>query len=125
MKKVLLIVLIMFTTLQAYAFEECIITTGGKLTDIKIENNQLVDIYPLITVMNDKNTLFVKPLSEGETTFSVLKNGKHIHNFNIKISNNKTEISEVNGFYVQTLDAPPVLDEFELDEPPIMKEGNE
>ena len=124
MKKNFLIALIMLTTLQTQAFEECIITTDGKLTDIKIENNQVVDIYPLITIMNDRNTLFVKPLKEGETSFSILKNGKNIYKFDIKISENKTEISEEKGFQILTLDAPPQQYEIELDTPPQIKEGS-
>lgn len=125
MKKLFLTTLIVFTILQAQAFEECIVTTDGRLTDIQIEDNQIIDVYPLITIMNNKNTLFVKPLREGETSFSVLKNGKYIHKFDVKVMNNKTEISETRGFSINSLDAPPQIYEFKLDEPPRMKkEGN-
>lgn len=125
MKKILFIALILLINLQVQAFEECIITANGKLTDIKIEDNQMVDIYPLVTIMNDKNTLFVKPLKEGETSFSVLKNGRNIHKFDIKITDGKTEISEAKGFQILTLDTPPNYYEFKLDEPPQIKEkGN-
>lgn len=114
----------MFLSLQAHAFEECVITTKGKLTDIKIENNQIINVYPLITIMNNKNTLFVKPLKEGETNFSVLKNGKKIYNFNVKITENRTQIDDVEGFIIQTLDLPPNLFNFKLDEPPLLKKRN-
>lgn len=125
MKKILFIALILLINLQVQAFEECIITANGKLTDIKIEDNQMVDIYPLVTIMNDRNTLFVKPLKEGETSFSVLKNGRNIHKFDIKITGSKTEISEAKGFQILTLDTPPNYYEFKLDEPPQIKEkGN-
>lgn len=124
MKKLFIVVIIMFLSLQAHAFEECVITTKGKLTDIKIENNQIINVYPLITIMNNKNTLFVKPLKEGETNFSVLKNGKQIYNFNVKITENRTQIDDVEGFIIQTLDLPPNLFNFKLDEPPLLKKRN-
>ena len=73
-----------------FAYQDCIVTTDGKLTDISIENNKLVDVYPLVTVMNEKNTLIVHPLSEGSTRFLCLKNNKNIVMFNIKITKTET-----------------------------------
>ena len=108
--------------LPAHAFEDYIITTNGKLTDISIENNKIVDIYPLITIMNDKNTLMVSPLQEGKTRFCVLKNGKDKVMFHIEITENKTIIEDVEGFDILALDSP-MRDEFELDEPPMLKEA--
>ena len=106
--------------MPAYAFEDYIITTNGKLTDISIENNKIVDVYPLITIMNDKNTLMVSPLQEGKTRVCVLKNGKDKVMFYIEITENKTIIDEVEGFEFLSLDFP-IKDDFELDEPPMLK----
>ncbi len=103
------------------AYQDCLITTNGKLTDISIENNSVVDVYPLVTLMNDKNTLMVTPLKTGKTRFCVLKNDKEIVMFNIEIKNDETIIDEVKGFEILTIDKP-VEDgeeEFELDKPPI------
>lgn len=107
-----------------FAFQDCIITNDGKLTDISIENNSIVDVYPLITVMNEKNTLIVHPLKEGSTRFCVLKNNKNIVMFNIKVEKDKTLIDEVEGFDILTIDTPdgePVEERFELDKPPVNK----
>ena len=71
--------------------------------------------------MNDKNTLMVTPLKEGKTRFCVLKNGREKVLFNIEISEKKTKIDTVNGFDILTLDTPHIY-EFELDEPPLLKE---
>ena len=117
MKKVLFTIFITFFSLQAYAYEDYIITTKGKLTDISIEDNRVVDVYPLITIMNNKNTLMVTPLKEGKTRFCVLKNGKEKIMFNVNVTKEKTTIDEVKGFIIQTIDIPE-SDEFELDEPP-------
>ena len=105
---------------SANAFEDCIITTNGKLTNIKIEHNDVIDVYPLVTISNEKNTLFVQPLKVGETKFTVIKNNKDKYLFDVKVTEAKTEINEIQGFDILTVDCPPNLYEyyFDLDEPP-------
>ena len=85
-----------------------------------VENNKIVDVYPLITIMNDKNTLMVSPLNEGKTRVCVLKNGKEKIIFNIKVEKNKTFIDSIEVFKILSLDSP--HKEFILDEPPVLKE---
>lgn len=120
MKKYILILLFSILILPVFAFEDCVVATNGKLTDIKIQNNDIIDVYPLITIMNDKNTLFVHPLKAGSTKFTVIKNGKDKYLFNVKVSDNSTQIDEVKGFDILTIDCPPNTYEyyFDLDEPP-------
>ena len=110
--------LFLLMPLASNAFEDYIVTTDGTLTDISIEDNTVVDVYPLITIMNKKNTLFFHPLKTGQTQVSVLKNGKEKVIFNVKITEFKTTVDNVNGFELLSLDVPP--DFFELDEPPMM-----
>ena len=117
----LLILLIGIIFMQsANAFEDCIITTNGKLTNIKIEHNDVIDVYPLVTISNEKNTLFVQPLKVGETKFTVIKNNKDKYLFDVKVTEAKTEINEIQGFDILTVDCPQNLYEyyFDLDEPP-------
>ena len=121
MNKFLTIIFVLCFSLQAQAFEDYIITTNGKLTDISIENNKIVDVYPLITIMNEKNTLMVSPLQVGKTRVCVLKNNKEKIMFHIEIEENKTTIKEVEGFEILSLDSPNE-EEFILDEPPMLKE---
>ena len=103
-----------------FAYQDLIITTDGRLTDISIKNNKLVDVYPLITVMNEKNTLIVHPLTVGSTRICVLKNNKNIFMFNIKITKDETIIDEVEGFDILPIDKPfKDEDKFELDKPQI------
>ena len=120
---VFFIILIAAATVQAR--EDCIISNSEKLTDIKIEHNDIIDVFPLITIMNEKNTLIVHPLKEGSTRFSVLKNGKEKVIFNVLVEDDKTIIDDVKGFEILTVDCPPGYFEYEyeLDEPPILKEG--
>lgn len=111
------ICLILLLNLQTvFAFEDCIVSGNGKLTDIKIENNKIIDVYPLITIMNDKNTLIVRPLQTGKTTFSVLKDNKERLYFSVNVEEDKTTISGAEEFDALTIDAPP--EGYELDTPP-------
>ena len=113
------IILILFNSLilPAHALEDCVIMAQGKLTDIRIEDNTVLNVYPLITIMNDKNTLMVSPLKEGKTNFSVLKNNRERFVFEVEVTKNGTSIKEVKGFDILTIDEPET-DKFELDEPP-------
>jgi len=120
MKKYLLTALSLILTVPAFAFEDCIISTDGKLTDIKIQHNDIIDVFPMITVMNDKNTLIVHPLKEGTTKFTVMKNNKNKYLFSVNVSDEGTEINTVEGFDILAVDCPPGTYEynFDLDEPP-------
>ena len=76
MKKLLTSLIFILSASYACAYETCLITADGKLTDISIENNDIIDVCPIFTILNEKNTLLVRPLKEGETRFCVLKNNK-------------------------------------------------
>ena len=127
MKKLLLILCI--SILPAQGFQDCVISNDGKLSDIRIEQNDIIDVYPIFTILNEKNMLYLHPLKEGETKFCVLKNGKDIVTFNVNVTQNNTIIDFVEGFEIFSVDTPPVeltpnpLTEepeysFELDLPP-------
>ena len=121
MIKRLIAIFIFCLSLQVQAFEDYIITTKGKLTDIKIENNSIINVYPLVTIMNNKNTLILSPLKIGKTKFSVLRNNKEKFNFNVEVLENKTTISQVKGFEILSIDEPEDT-RFKLDEPPKLME---
>ena len=93
------------------------IITNGKLNQIKIENNQIIDVFPLITVMNEKNTLIVHPLKEGLTGFTVVKNDKDKFLFMVKVTEDETKISEKDGFNIIAIDEPPSVLDYDLDLP--------
>ena len=117
-KKLLILLIISLSIQTVHAMEDCIISANGRLSDISIEKNDIIDVYPLITVMNEKNTLIVHPLKEGETSFSILKNGKEKVVFKVKVTPSNTFIEDVEGFDIMSLDNPPNIYEYELDIPP-------
>ena len=117
--KNLILALALFFSLPSYAFEDVIVTNNSKLTEIRVGNNQIIDVFPLITVMNDKNTVIVHPLKEGRTTFSVLKDGKKTIEFAVKVEADETFVSQNEGFDILPVDIPPDIFEYELDKPPL------
>ncbi len=121
MNKFLILFLIFILVSPVWAFEDCLVTTSGKLTDISIEDHTVINVCPLITIMNEKNTLLVQPLKEGQTRFCILKNGKDKVMFNVKVEQNKTTIDDVEGFDILSIDKPPIEEEFELDLPPMLR----
>lgn len=124
MKKIVFLLCLLI--LPAQAFEDCVISTDEKLTDISIEQNDIIDVYPIFTIMNEKNTLFVHPLKPGKTRFCVLKNGKQKVMFNVEVTDETTTIGEVDGFEILGLDIPPEVEEAELmrdlPTPPVLRE---
>lgn len=121
MKKIILIFLIFLTALQAQAFEDFVLSTDGKISNIKIEDNSIVNINPLTTILNEKNTLFIIPQKLGETSFSLQKNNETFK-FSIKIDEEKTTISEIDGFEIVSLDTHPIILDCEIDAPPVFRQ---
>ena len=97
-KKLLPLILIPLTTLSAQAYEDCVIMSDGKLTDINIEDNTLIDVYPLVTVANDKKMLIVHPLKHGNTRFCLLKNNKQLALFEVYVGELETKANAPDGF---------------------------
>ncbi len=123
MKKFLL--LFSLIILPSQAFQDCVITTDGKLSDISIEQNDIIDVYPMFTIMNEKNILFVHPLKEGKTRLCVLKNNKNIVMFDVEVKPDETIISDEESFEVLGIDLPPEIqndEDLELDLPPSIEE---
>ena len=127
MLKIIKIVLfLIFLSTPVFAYEDCILVTDGKLTDIKIQHNEIIDVFPLITIMNKKNTLIVHPLKTGNSKFTVIKNNKDKYLFEAIVKENSTIINDVEGFEVLSVDCPPDYyegyfeDYFEFDEPPFL-----
>lgn len=114
---------LILTMQPSCAFEDIVISTNGKMTDIKIQNNDIIDVFPLITIMNDKNTIIVHPLKVGKTKFSIVKDNKEKFIFNVNVGEESTRIDSVNGFDILSIDCPPKEEPdeyFDLDAPPVL-----
>ena len=118
--KYLTVLFALIFSLPAFAYEDCIISTDGKMTDISIQHNDIIDVFPLVTITNDKNTLIVHPLKTGSTKFSILKNNKDKHFFEVTVTEETTTVKPKEGFDILNIDCPPGSYEyfFDLDTPP-------
>jgi len=123
LKRILSILVILISVNSVNAYEDCIITNDGKITDINIEDNSIIDVFPIVTIMNEKNTLMVHPLKPGKTRFCALKNEKNLVLFDVYVNDAETRINAPDGFEVLTIDPPNDEFEFILDEPPILNGG--
>lgn len=119
------VTLMLFSTLQAQAFEEYILSTKSILSEIKIENQEILNIEPIVTIDNSKNTLFIIPLKEGETSFSFVKDKKEKISFDVKIEGKKAFFSKIEGFDIVAFDEPPIILDCNLDKPPVIKKDQQ
>ncbi len=114
---------LIYLNLPSFAFEDYLIINDDKLTDISIEHNDIINVFPIITIMNEKNTLYVQPLKVGDTRFCVLKGKKDKIMFNVSVKEDETIIQDVEGFDILKVDVPIDNFEFDLDLPPIINSG--
>lgn len=121
MKKIILTTLIFLTALQAQAFEDVVLATDGKVSNLKIEDNSIINVYPLATIQNEKNILFIIPIKNGKTMFSLMKNETDKFEFEVDVKEDETIISERVGFEAISLDEPPEILDYEIDLPPVIK----
>ena len=120
-KSFFLIALILVSTLQTQACEEYILSTENTLSKIKVENQDILSVKPIVTIDNSKNTLFITPIKKGQTSFSFIKNGNEKVTIDVNIEEEKTTFSKEDGFDIISFDAPPVILDYLLDEPPVIK----
>ena len=116
MNKWIIIALILTSGLQTYAFEDFIVTTDHKIVSIETEHKTMLDVYPITTIMNKKNTIFFHPIKEGETKVHLKNEKEKEFIFNIIVSSETASIENVEGFEIISIDNPP--EAFEIDLPP-------
>lgn len=119
-----ILILILTMIMPVYAFEDCIVSSDLKMTEISVKNPEIVEVHSLVTVMNEKNTIVVHPLKVGSTSFSVVQDGRKI-NFNVDVSDNETIVENKSGFEVLSLDTPPEIMDYEIDTPPLLRDESE
>lgn len=125
MRGVLLGIMLAISAIPAFALEDCVVSFDGTLTDIRVEDCQILEVHPVVTVLNEKNTLIVHPLKEGCTKFSVLKNGTERVEFKVRVTEDETVTDEIEGFDVLSLDNPPEILDCDIDAPPMLREEGE
>lgn len=121
-KRILTILLILNSITTTQAFESCVATSDTAITDIKVKDATIINVYPLVTIYNDKKTIIIEPLKTGETQVCVLKDNNKIVEFNVKVTDENTIVEKTKGIEILTIDEPETP--FELDEPPMEVNSN-
>ena len=120
MKKFFAFLLAYILTNAVFAFEDSVVISREKLSDIRIEDHSIIDVFPLATIMNEKKILIIHPLKSGTTRFSALKGDKNIVLFTVNVKEDSTTVEgDEKYFDIHQIDNPPNYYEFELDAPPI------
>ena len=119
MKKIILIFLIFFFTFQAQAFEDVILSAEEKISNIKIEEDSIINVNHLTTIQNKKNILFILPKREGKTKLFLTKKNKQ-YVFEIEVKKEKTYVEKKEDFEIVSLDTPPSFFDYQIDIPPII-----
>ena len=123
MNKWFFVALILIQPLQTFAFEDCVITTSEKVSEIKVEDDSILNARPLVTIENKKNIIFINPLSVGETKIYITRDNNQKATLEVKITETETIISQEDDFEIISLDMPPEV--LEIDLPPIKTKETE
>ena len=105
MNKFFLSALIMCTTLQAYAFEDYIITSDKPVKSVHSSNSSVVSVTPFFTIDNAKNIILAKALNSGRAVI-IIKTEDGEQAVNVKVSKDKTVLSQEDGLSYFKLDIP-------------------
>ena len=116
MRKIIPILLILFSSLQAYGFEDYIMMSENPVLNVYSKDENIVSVLPFLTIDNNKNTMIVKSKSEGNTEI-VIETSDNTINIKVDVEENETIFSEDNDIMIFKLDF--------LDSPlkPTLREG--
>lgn len=106
MKRLLFIAVICLIPLQAYAFEDYIITSDKPVTSVISTDESTVFVQPFFTIDNGKNIIMLKAQKVGKAAVIIKINGRE-EAVNVDISSDKTILSPVDGLSYFSLDTPP------------------
>lgn len=85
-----------------------IMVSPDNITKIDCSNNNVVNMHILTTLTNDKKSVIVTPVADGETTFAIYLKGKKC-DYKAKVTNNSLEIKGDKTIKILPLDLPPEL----------------
>ncbi len=122
MKKLLLTVLLIISSLPACAFENYMIVSEAPFKSAAAENPDIVSAKPVFTIDNKKKIILITPHKSGKTKINILFSGSKT-TLDIKITNKKTTINPQDGFEYFKLDEPP--EGIEILPPPTANGGAE
>ncbi len=108
-KRIVLTAIILLP-LQANAFEDYLIISDNPVNSVYSSDEKVFTIRPIFTIDNNKNNIILIPKSAGNAQIVVnTKNGQA--KIDVKISEDKTNLSVKDGFTYYPLDTPDEIQE--------------
>ena len=108
MKKILLVLIMMFASLPCFAFQNYMVLTDKQISKIKVSNEEIITVQPIKALNNEGKAMMIIPHNIGYARLSFCKGKKHI-NLLVKVTENETCIKHVNGVKLIPIDLPPEL----------------
>ena len=116
MKKFIFLTCCLFISNSAFSFENYIITSENKITNVENKTPDIIDVKILTTIMNEKNTVIVECKKAGKGEFVLTSRGM-LDKFTVNSSEEKSTIVYPKGYFCHVLDKAPGV--YELDPPPV------
>ena len=128
MKNLLIIFSILLLSANStFAFEDCVLSSDTKLTNLKVEPEEIVNINPIYTIKNEKNMFILQPTKIGKSKLKFTRNNDENIVLDIEVTEDETIIDKIDGIEIFSLDSIEnnennINEDFELDPPPILEE---
>lgn len=134
MKKIFLIYLLMLNSTLCHANDvinvklgnDYLIMTEKVVQTAGVSNPDIATLSPFFTLFNEKNSLLFHPQKVGKTDVTIFFND-YTAKFGVNVSDKKSAIDEkpikMGDLEIMLLDAPPPVQDFDIDAPPVPKEA--
>lgn len=105
MKKLLVLIISLFISLPAMAYQNYILMADKQITNIEVSNSDILKIEPMCTTKGKGCSMMLIPKNIGSTRLSFCKGRKKI-NLCITVFQNKTCIEKISGVKLVPVDLP-------------------
>lgn len=105
MKKFLVLIVSLFISMPAMAYQNYILMADKQITNIEVSNSDILKIEPMCTTKGKGCSMMLIPKNIGATRVSFCKGRKKI-NLCITIFQDKTCIEKINGVKLVPVDLP-------------------
>jgi len=108
LKKICTVLIISCVAAPVLAYENYMLMADKKVTGIKVLNEDILTLKPILSTKCEGNTMLVIPKCVGKTKISFCKGKKRVC-IKVKVKQNETCIKNKNGVKFVKLDLPPEL----------------
>lgn len=104
--------------------KDYILTTEKTVYAAASANPAVVMVSPFFTIFNEKNVILIHPIKVGKANFTIfLDNSSTVFETTVNPSGTNSPLNYKKGdFEIILLDEPPVVEDFEIEAPPVIKQ---